>query len=208
MKINKTNLISGLAWFLIVLPLVNMSWGFHQVQYEGSILYYGAEPGKAVVHELGQWALFFLILVLSITPLKTATKINLLSIRRRLGLSVSFYAVMHLLAYLVLLLGMEWADLAADIEKRPYILIGFLALILLVPLTITSTKGWQRRLKKNWKRLHQLIYLVAILVLVHLWWQVKAGFSLAFFVTMVMLVIFFIRITPWLLARFKSSSNL
>jgi sulfoxide reductase heme-binding subunit YedZ len=87
-------------------------------------------------------------------------------------LAVFVYSFLHLLAYLLLLLGLEFNELGADIQKRPYILFGFAAFVLLAPLAVTSTNNWQRRLMSNWKRLHKLVYIVIILVLMHLWWQV------------------------------------
>jgi sulfoxide reductase heme-binding subunit YedZ len=184
------------------------AWGFYQVQFAGDILYYGAEPGKAIVHIMGQWSVGYLLVVLAVTPLRNLGVINLVSVRRRLGLAVFAYAVLHLLMYLLLLLGLEFEDLAADIQKRPYILVGFAAFLLLVPMAITSTRKWQRRMGRKWKILHRLIYVVGPLILFHLWWQVKAGFGLAFFISVLMLIIFLLRFKPFLLASAKSSSNL
>jgi sulfoxide reductase heme-binding subunit YedZ len=123
-------------------------------------------------------------------------------------LAVFVYSFLHLLAYLLLLLGLEFNELGADIQKRPYILFGFAAFVLLVPLAVTSTNNWQRRLMSNWKRLHKLVFIVIILVLMHLWWQVRADFGLAFFGTHIAAIIIAIKIKPSLLARLKTSSTL
>ena len=116
--------------------------------------------------------------------------------RRRLGLAAFMYALLHMLAYTALILGFEISELVADIQKRPYILVGALAILLMLPLAVTSTKGWQRRLKRNWKTLHLLIYPTALLVLVHLWWQVRAGFLLASTMTLLVVVMFILRFLP------------
>ena len=208
MIIKSTKWISGFAWLLVFLPIVMMGWGFYQVQFAGDILYYGAEPGKAIVHQIGQWALGFLILVLAVTPLRLLNLVNLVAVRRRIGLAVFVYAFLHIFMYLLLMLGLEFDELGADIQKRPYILIGFLAFLLLIPMAVTSTKSWKKRLKKNWKPLHRLVYVVALLVLLHLWWQVKAGFALALVASILMMIIFIFRIRPFFLARLKSSSRL
>jgi sulfoxide reductase heme-binding subunit YedZ len=208
MLIENKRIVSYFAWSIISLPVLLFAWGFYQVQFAGDILYYGVEPGKAIVHQMGQWALGFLLAVISITPLKSVLLVNLVPIRRRLGLAVFAYSFLHLLAYLLLLLGLEFSELGADIQRRPYILFGFAAFVLLAPLAVTSTNNWQRRLKLNWKRLHKLVYIVTFLVLMHLWWQVRAGFGLALFSTLMAVIIIAIKIKPSLLARLNTSSKL
>jgi sulfoxide reductase heme-binding subunit YedZ len=199
--------LNSLMWLLVFLPLLQLMLGIYQVQIMGDLLYWGAEPGKAVVHIVGEWALFYLVVVLAVRHIKKLG-LNLLPYRRRLGLSVFFYALLHMLAYLLLMLGLQWGDLAEDIQKRPYILVGALAIVLLMPLAITSTKAWQKRLKRKWKTLHRLVYPVAILVMVHLWWQVKAEFSLALFISVLFVSFIGLKIYPILLAYKKTSSNL
>ena len=200
--------LSGLIWLLVILPVIQLLYGFYQVQFAGDIFYYGPEPAKAVVHTLGLWAMSFLFLVLSARHLKRWLKVNLQPMRRRLGLATFIYAVLHMLAYTALILGFEFSQLAADIQKRPYILVGALAILLMLPLAVTSTKTWQKRLKRKWKSLHMLVYPVAILVLVHLWWQVRAGFLLASSMTILVLIMFILRFLPIRLAQAKTSSNL
>ncbi|MFY0641663.1 MAG: sulfoxide reductase heme-binding subunit YedZ [Bermanella sp.] len=207
-KMNKQAFLSLLIWLLVFFPLAQLGYGFYQVQFAGDIFYYGPEPAKAVVHTLGLWAMSFLFVVLSVRHLKRWLKINLQPMRRRLGLTAFFYALLHMLAYTVLILGFEFSELAADIQKRPYILVGALAIVLMLPLALTSTKGWQRRLKRKWKTLHLLIYPVAVLVLIHLWWQVRAGFLLASTMTLIVLAIFVLKFLPSKLAHRKTSSNL
>lgn len=205
---NKHVLLNSAIWVLVFLPLIQLAYGFYQVQFAGDIFYYGPEPAKAVVHTIGQWAMGLLFLVLSTRHLKRLLNINLMPMRRRLGLAGFGYALLHMLAYTALILGFEWGELAEDIAKRPYILVGMLAILLLLPMAITSTKNWQRRLKRKWKTLHMLIYPVAILILIHLWWQVRAGFLLASSMTLLVLVLFILRFYPNRLAQAKTSSNL
>jgi methionine sulfoxide reductase heme-binding subunit len=91
-----------------------------------------------------------------------------------LGLFAFFYVLLHFLTYVLLDLGLAWDTLLADIAKRPFITVGFTALVLLVPLAVTSTNGFQRRLGRNWVKLHRLVYPIAVLALIHYWWQIKS----------------------------------
>ena len=207
-KNNKQAYLSLFIWLLVFFPLVQLVYGFYQVQFAGDIFYYGPEPAKAVVHSLGLWAMSFLFVVLSVRHLKRWLKFNLQPMRRRLGLAAFIYALLHMMAYTALILGFEFSELAADIQKRPYILVGALAIILMLPLALTSTKGWQCRLKRKWKTLHLLVYPIAVLVLIHLWWQVRAGFLLASTMTFILLIMFILRFLPSQLAHRKTSSNL
>ena len=195
-------------WLLVLAPLIQLLYGVYQLQIAGNIFYWGAEPGKVIVHLIGQWALVFLGLVLLSRHIKAWPIMNIMKYRRRIGLAAFSYGALHMLAYLGFLLGFEFSELVADIEKRPYILMGFIALVLLVPLAVTSTKGWQKRLKQKWKPLHLLVYPASILVLIHLWWQVKAGFMLAIVATVILLTLFVLRFFPQSLALRKTSSNL
>ena len=126
-------------------------------------------------HRLGLWAIRFLMLALAITPLRQLTGWNVLvRFRRMLGLYAFAYASLHLSAYLGLDLRGYWTQIFEDIAKRPYITVGFIAWLLLVPLAITSTTGWIKRLGRNWARLHMLVYAVAVLAVLHFWWLVKS----------------------------------
>ncbi len=135
----------------------------------------GPDPGRALVHSLGLWALRLLLLTLSITPLQRFTPIQWLPLRRTLGLYTLAYAVLHVLCYTLFYLGFDVYQLGHELVKRPYIVVGASALSLLIPLGITSTQYWQRRLGRRWKTLHRMVYGIAILVFVHFAWQVKAG---------------------------------
>jgi len=134
----------------------------------------GADPVKKLEHECGKTALNFLLLTLTVTPVRDLTGLpQLLRLRRMLGLFAFFYAVVHFTVYLVLDLELNFRLLGADIVKRPYITIGFSALLLLLPLALTSTNGMMRRLGRRWQSLHRLIYPIAALAVWHFYWQVK-----------------------------------
>jgi sulfoxide reductase heme-binding subunit YedZ len=135
----------------------------------------GANPVDELMDRLGAWGLRLLLATLCVTPLAvTLRKPWLMGLRRMLGLFAFAYLALHFLTWLVL---DQWIDLpaiAADVVKRPYITAGFTAFVLLVPLAVTSTRGWMRRLGARWHRLHRLIYPAAVLGCTHFWWQVKA----------------------------------
>lgn len=135
----------------------------------------GPDPAKAMAHITGEWAMRLLLATLTISPLKQLSgSSEWMHFRRMLGLFTFFYASLHLLTYIFFLLALEWSLLWADIVERPYITVGFLAWLILLPLAITSTKNWQRRLGWRWSSLHQWIYAALLLVLFHLIWQVRS----------------------------------
>jgi len=134
----------------------------------------GANPIEELIHRLGKWGLKFLLITLAVTPLRKLTGFNwLVRFRRMLGLFAFFYVLLHFLAYAGLDQGFDLAVIFEDIAKRPYITIGITALLLLLPLAATSTKGMMRRLGSRWKKLHRLIYVIGILGVWHFYWQVK-----------------------------------
>jgi sulfoxide reductase heme-binding subunit YedZ len=135
----------------------------------------GADPVATVEHTLGLWALRLLLVTLAITPLRQFGHWPLLlRFRRMLGLYAFAYVCLHITAWLVLDLGGYWQQIFADVVKRPYITVGALAWLLLLPLAVTSTRGWMRRLGRRWGQLHKLVYATAVLAVLHFWWQVKA----------------------------------
>ena len=134
----------------------------------------GPDPVKELEHECGKTALNLLLLTLAVTPVRELTaEPQLLRLRRMLGLFAFFYVLLHFTIYLVLDLELNFATLGADIAKRPYITIGFTALLLLIPLAVTSTNGMMRRLGRRWQTLHRLVYVIAVLGVWHFYWQVK-----------------------------------
>lgn len=139
----------------------------------------GANPVEAITHGTGDWTLRLLLLTLTITPVRALTGWNpLIRFRRMLGLFAFFYACLHLLTYLWLDKFFQWEDILHDIPRRPFITVGFLAFVVLVPLAATSTAGMIRRLGgRPWRMLHRLVYLAAVAAVVHYWWLVKADVS-------------------------------
>ncbi|MCY4657431.1 MAG: sulfoxide reductase heme-binding subunit YedZ [Gammaproteobacteria bacterium] len=136
---------------------------------------FGADPAKEVVDHLGEWSIriLFLTLVVSSIARLTGTP-RLIRMRRMVGLWAFAYVICHFLSYFALLIGFDFVELYLSVYKRPYIIAGAVALLLLIPLAVTSTNGWQRRLRRNWARLHRLVYIIAIAAWIHLFWQERA----------------------------------
>ena len=151
----------------------------------------GANPIEELIHRLGKWGLNFLLITLSVTPLRKLTGMNwLIRFRRMLGLFTFFYILLHFLTYAGLDQRFDIAVIVEDIVERPYITIGMSALLLLLPLAITSTKGMMRRLGKRWQKLHRLVYVIGALGVWHFYWQVKEDIlepSIYIFVLVVLL---------------------
>ena len=136
---------------------------------------FGPDPNEEILHRLGEWALRMLLLTLAVSPAsRLLRKPQLIRLRRMVGLWAFAYIVLHFAAYLLLLAGTSLQLIVEDIlYKRPYITVGFAALALLIPLAVTSTRGWQRRLGRRWRTLHRLVYPAAIAAWTHLLWLSK-----------------------------------
>ena len=138
----------------------------------------GADPARTVVTELGFWAMTWLWLTLAVTPLRKQFNWSwLMRFRRMFGLYAFFYAVLHLLAFTAFLIEWRLDLLVRELTKRPYIIVGTLALLLLLPLAATSTRAMQRKLGRRWLQLHRLIYPASLLVLLHFVWQIRSDFG-------------------------------
>lgn len=134
----------------------------------------GVDPVRTLVHENGTMALRMIVATLTITPLRQLSGHNdLLRLRRMLGLFAFFYGVVHLASWVVFDQGLDLQMILTEVVKRPYLLVGLTAVLLMVPLAVTSTNAAQRRLKRRWTQLHRLTYVVAVLGVWHFWWQVK-----------------------------------
>jgi sulfoxide reductase heme-binding subunit YedZ len=134
----------------------------------------GANPVEEIQDRLGNWALRFILIALAVTPLRRLTGWNWLQrFRRMLGLYAFFYTLLHFLVWLILDQGVLWSAIVEDIVKRPFITIGFAALLILAAMAATSTNGMRRRLGRRWQQLHYGAYVVGLLGVWHYWWQVK-----------------------------------
>ncbi|WP_429015025.1 sulfite oxidase heme-binding subunit YedZ [Comamonas sp. 4034] len=148
------------------------AWLFYLAATDGL----GANPAEALLRSLGDWALRFLCVALAVTPLRQWLHWpQLAAYRRMLGLYTFFYATLHWLAYVVFDMGLDWAGIVADLPKRPFILVGTLAWLVLLVLAVTSLPALVRRLGgRRWQKLHRAVYAVAILGVLHFWWM-RAG---------------------------------
>ncbi|MBQ5939994.1 sulfite oxidase heme-binding subunit YedZ [Massilia sp. AB1] len=151
-----------------LLPFANMAW----LTVQGEL----TEPLEYITHQTGDWALYFLCITLTVTPLRRFTGWNwVIRLRRMLGLFCFFYALLHFTTFLWFDHFFDWGEMWKDVLKRPFITVGFIAFLMLVPLAATSTNGMVKRLGgKRWRWLHRLIYVIAPLAILHFWWM-KAG---------------------------------
>lgn len=158
----------------------------------------GANPVEAVTRETGRWTLYLLFVTLAVTPLRRATGWNALQrLRRMLGLFAFFYAALHFTTYVWLDAWFDLAVIAEDIVKRPYITVGFSAFVLLIPLAVTSTDAMQNRLRRNWQRLHRLVYAIGVLAVLHFWWLVKIDITEPARFALALGVLFAARLVWW-----------
>ena len=158
----------------------------------------GANPIEAIQDELGRWGLRLILATLSLTPLRWITgQAWPVALRRMVGLWAFSYCALHFLAWSVLDQGLALSFMFEDVLERPFITIGFAALVMLVPLAVTSTAGWRRRLGRRWNRLHRLIYPVAILVIWHYWWQVQLDVREPFVYAAILVVLLGWRLAKW-----------
>ena len=187
MKLNQ-KYIKLLIFILSLWPILSISIDIFQNNL-------GANPVEFIERHFGKWTLIFLCLTLSMTPLRRITHINQwILYRRMLGLFTFFYASVHLLCYIGLDYQFAWADIKNDIIKHRYVLVGFLGWLLLLPMAITSSDKMIRRLKANWKRLHRLIYLIAILGVLHFIWLVKKDITEPLLYAIIIFILFLLRL--------------
>jgi sulfoxide reductase heme-binding subunit YedZ len=161
--------------------------------------FFGSNPVKEGEHYLGQWTLRFIVATLAVTPLRQVTGWNWLAKHRRtLGLFAFGYLMLHWLTYALLDVQLDWGELLKDLAKRPYIMIGMAALLCMIPLALTSTRGSIRRMGgKRWNRLHTLIYPIAILGVIHYWMAVKKDITDPLIYAVIVCVLLGWRVVRW-----------
>jgi sulfoxide reductase heme-binding subunit YedZ len=163
----------------------------------------GPDPAEVLMHETGKWGARILILTLCVSPFRAWLGWPaLIQLRRMLGLFTFFYASTHLLLFLQFYLGWSGDQLLEELVERPYITVGFLAWTIMLLLALTSNRRMQRRLRRNWQRLHRGIYVVAILVCLHFLWQVRSDFGEA-----LVYVLLFAALLGWRLLRFRKKQG-
>lgn len=190
-----------IAFLLGLAPAGYLGWRFYQQDLT-------ANPLEYITHFTGDWAIRLIALTLAITPLRKLLRTpDLIRFRRMVGLFAFFYASLHFLAYLWLDRLFDFQDLAKDIAKRPFITAGFLGFVLMLPLAVTSTAGWIRRMGgRRWQQLHRLIYLAAIAAVVHYYWLVKSDVRDPLLYAAIIGILLIYRIAVWARGRVPSAA--
>ena len=154
----------------------------------------GPEPVKEITHHTGEWSLIFICLTLLMSPLKSLTNLTIwINLRRMLGLYVFFYATLHMLTYVVIDYRLDFSSISKDILTKRFIFVGFATWLLLLPLALTSSKKAVLLLKDKWKKLHRLIYLIAILGVIHFLWLVKQDLTKPLIYTVIVFILLLLR---------------
>ncbi len=184
------------VFFLCLGPLASLLWRalHHQLT---------ANPIEFITHATGDWTLRFLVLTLAVTPLRRLPKLSpLIRYRRMLGLFAFFYAFLHFSIWIGIDQFFAWGDMWRDVQKRRYITVGFAGFLLLIPLAVTSTAGWIRRLGgRRWQQLHRAIYFSATAGVIHYYWQVKSDVRKPLAYGALVALLLFWRLAVWLLSR-------
>lgn len=180
--------VKPIVFLCCLIPLAMLVWdGFHDSL--------GANPIEKITHRTGDWTLRFLLITLSVTPLRILFGWKVLvRLRRMFGLFAFFYVCLHFTTYLVFDHFFDIGEIVKDIVKRPYVTVGFTAFMMLIPLAITSTNKKMKQLGRNWKRLHQLVYVIAVCGILHYLWLVKADLLQPLIYAAILLVLLGVRV--------------
>lgn len=184
--------IKGALFFACLIPLIRLIWFGINNQL-------GTNPIEFITHSTGTWTLNFLLITLCITPLRQLSGWTwLIKLRRMIGLYTFFYACLHFITYIWLDQFFDVAAIIKDVIKRPFITVGFAAFILLIPLALTSTHAMLKKLGgKRWQSLHRLIYLIAILGVLHFWWLVKKDITEPLIYAVILASLLGYRVMKW-----------
>ena len=166
-----------LSFAVLSLPLAWLVFAIAgELRSPGSML--GADPGEAVLLHLGEWGLRALLLTLSVSTIRRRLGYTpMMRVRRMAGLFAFTYIALHFLFYLWFFTEFDFGLIVEELAERPYITVGFAAFVILIALALTSTNGWQRRLRRRWQQLHRFVYVAAALGILHFWWLTKAGYG-------------------------------
>ena len=184
------------VFLICLIPFANLLWRFIRNDL-------GINPVETLQHGTGDWTIRFIVFTLSITPFRKLSKLpDLIRFRRMLGLFAFFYVCLHFLTYLGPDQSFDLAGMWKDVAKRPFITVGFAAFISLIPLAITSTAGWIRRIGgKRWQMLHRLIYFAAVCGVVHYYWLVKSDVRKPLFYGALVGILLLFRLVDWFFKR-------
>jgi len=198
----KPKYLKPLVFLACLIPLGRLGWKALNAGL-------GANPIQVITWSTGTWTLVFLLVTLSVTPVRKLTRQYwLIQFRRMLGLFAFFYACLHFTTYIWLDQFFDWHGITKDVAKRPFITVGFTAFVLLIPLALTSTQASIRRLGKRWHRIHQLIYVTAVLGIIHYIWLVKKDIRKPVIYASILGVLLAYRLVVWAWVHFKSHSTL
>lgn len=188
MNKNRIIVVKSIIWLLALIPVVRLFW----LGFTNDL---GANPVEFIEHSTGTWALVFLLVCLTMTPIRLLTgQVWQIQVRRLLGLWMFFYACLHIITYVWLDFNFLFDEMVKDVLEHPRILVGFAAFVLTIPLAITSNNVMMKKLKSKWKTLHKTVYFIAILAIVHFLLLVKKDLTEPFYYTAVLLLLFGIRI--------------
>lgn len=175
--------------------------------YDTVLGHLGVDPIRDIEHRLGRTALYFLIGSLTITPVRRLFRLNATHLRRALGLLAFSYALLHLLSWVVFDMGLLWSQMLKDVVKRPYLIFGMTAFVILLLLAVTSNRFSIRRLRRWWGRLHRLVYFAAILACLHWLWALKLWVGWPLFCAGMVLVLLGVRVLWAVSARVKTAAK-
>ena len=190
------------VFVLCLVPLGRLMWR----ALEGELT---ANPIEYITHQTGDWTLILIVCTLAVTPARKLLRLpELIRFRRMLGLFAFFYGLLHFGTWVGLDKFFAWSEMLADVRKRPFITAGFTGFVLMIPLALTSTAGWIRRLGgKRWQALHRLIYVTAIAAVVHYYWLVKSDVRKPLFYGALVALLLALRVGFWLVGRRRKAAG-